>query len=148
MKKYIFFLLLIPSIVYCQHSNSYKEINVGIYYNGLDYNNVEDVFNLDDVDTDFIFPGVSFLWGKTQYYDNNTFFDYQVGIALPTLVTGKVGFGLGNNESTIAISGGVRPFPTSIYLQLNFKESVIFSVEPFPFSDDWDAGIITLGFRF
>ena len=123
LKKLILLLLLIPSIGYSQYSNSYKEMNIGIFLDGITIN--------ETIDSDFSFPGVSFLWGKNKYYQNNVFLDYQVGLALPTIVTGKVGFGISNNSRTIAISSGLRPWPASVYLQLNIQEKVIFSIEPF-----------------
>ena len=32
---------------------------------------------------------------KTNYYTNNTLLDYQLGVAFPSIVTGKIGFGIG-----------------------------------------------------
>ena len=117
-------------------------MNIGVFLDGITIG--------ETIDSDFSFPGASFLWGKTKYYQNNIFLDYQVGLALPTIVTGKVGFGIGNNSRTISISSGLRPWPSSVYLQLNIQEKVIFSIEPFTYANSgfFSSAIINLGFRF
>ena len=97
-----------------QHSTKFKEFNAGVYLEGLD----EDMF---------VFPGVSFLWGKTTYFSNNLLLDYEYGFALPTLITGKIGLGIGNSNNTVVL--GVRPFPSSVYLQYTRKEKHLFSIE-------------------
>ena len=66
--------LLIALNTKAQHSTKFKEFNAGVYLDGLD----EDMF---------VFPGVSFLWGKTTYFSNNLLLDYEYGFALPTLIT-------------------------------------------------------------
>ena len=53
--------------------------------------------------------------------------DYEYGFALPTLITGKIGLGIGNPNNTLVL--GVRPFPTSGYLQYTHKEKHLFSIE-------------------
>ena len=87
-----------------QYSTKYKEFNVGLHI---------------DSDDDLVFPRVSFLWGKTTYFSNNILLDYEYGFALPTLVTGKIGLGIGNSNNTVVL--GVRPFPTSGYLKYTHK---------------------------
>ena len=141
MKKLILLLLLIPSIGYCQYSNSYNEINAGVILDGISFE------GSTVIDADFFFPGASFLWGKTKYYQNNTFLDYQYGLAFPTIITGKIGFGIGNSESIISISSGLRPWPPTVYMQLNVKETIVFSIEPFTYAGP-SSSIINLGFRF
>ena len=55
MKKLLLLLYICPIVSFSQSSNSnnYKEINVGLYV----------------IPEYFVFPGASFLWGKTNYYD-------------------------------------------------------------------------------
>ena len=77
MKKIILILSLLPIFLLSQSNNAYKEFNFGIA-----------------VVDDFGFPGASFLFGKTNYNSNNTLLDYQIGIAFPSIVTGKIGFGI------------------------------------------------------
>lgn len=127
-----------------QNSNSYKEFNAGLYSN-----------------EHFVFPGTSFLWGKTHYYKNNTFFDYQFGLAFPTILTGKAGFGIGNEDRPVRLSLGLRPWPSTIYVQLHFKSKFVFSIEPFIANDYFGTSdlfhesafntgisIVTIGYRF
>ena len=138
MKKLLLLLFICPIVSFSQsiNNNSYKEFNIGIY-SGISYIPA--------------FPGASFLFGKTNYYQNNTLLDYQVGVAFPSIVTGKVGFGFGDeNYATIF---GIRPFPTSTYIQFSFNEKNNISFEyvlPDLFETDMlERGIIiTYGYRF
>ena len=115
-----------------QYSTKYKEFNVGLHI---------------DSDDNFVFPGVSFLWGKTTYFANNILLDYEYGFALPTLITGKIGLGIGNSNNTVAL--GFRPFPTSGYLQYTHKEKHLFSIEIMTKSAYYDGHeiIINYGYR-
>ena len=149
MKKILILLIFIPFMGNAQnyrvvntdfspYSNSYWEFNAGIY-----------------TEEYFTFPGASFLWGKTHYYKNNTFFDYQFGLAFPTIFTGKAGFGIGNEDRPFGLSLGLRPFPSTIYLQLHFKSKLVFSIEPLIAHDyfgqtEYNRGIsiVTIGYRF
>jgi len=142
MKKIIFTLILIPIIGFSQNSNKYKEFNTGIYVNNLQFE------GWSRIDLDFIFPGASFLWGKTNYYDNFFFFDYQVGVAFPSLVTGKAGVGIGSKESPFIFSTGIRPWPLTYYVQLDINRKFIISIEPFLSSRSNGTGIATVGYRF
>ena len=81
MKKIILILTLLPIFLLSQSNNTYKEFNFGIA-----------------VVDDFGFPGASFLFGQTNYNSNNTLLDYQIGIAFPSILTGKVGFGIGDKD--------------------------------------------------
>ena len=142
MKKIILILILIPIIGFSQNSNKYKEFNAGVYVNNLEFG------GWSGIDFDFIFPGASFLWGKTNYYSNNLFFDYQVGVAFPSLITGKAGLGIGNQDSPVTFSTGIRPWPLTYYVQLDFNNRFIISIEPFISSGIDGTGIATIGFRF
>ena len=142
MKKIILILILIPIIGFSQNSNKYKEFNAGVYVNDLEFE------GWSGIDFDFIFPGASFLWGKTNYYSNNLFFDYQIGVAFPSLITGKAGLGIGSLDSPVTFSTGIRPWPLTYYVQLDFNKRFIISVEPFISSGIDGTGIATIGFRF
>ena len=82
--------------------------------------------------------------------------DYQIGIALPTIITGKVGFGIGDHNYATII--GIRPFPTSAYVQFSFREKYNIAIEYTPMqfmffdfeSIEFGRGglIICYGYRF
>ena len=133
MKKIILILSLVPLLTFSQTKNIYKEFNFGIAV-------------LDGA----AFPGASFLIGKTNYYSNNTLLDYQIGVAFPSIVTAKVGFGIGNEDFAAII--GFRPWPTCPYLQLSIKERHNLSIEYHLLQDsDYFQGtslILTYGIRF
>lgn len=106
------------------------------------------------IEDDFVFPGVSFLWGRTYITKNNFVFDFQAGLALPSIVTGKVGVGKKINSTKIIV--GIRPFPVTTYLQLSFpngkKGNWNLSFEYNPFDTDRDfsfhsRGNINIGYR-
>ena len=134
MKKIILLLLFIPTLSFAQSSESYKEFNFGVI--------TDMVF-----DGDQIWPGASFLWGKTIYFNNNTVLDYQAGLALPTLATGKIGFGIGSSNFATII--GLRPYPATAYLQLSKNQRFNFSVE-YVLDEDYfgQSVIFTYGLRF
>ena len=128
MKRIILILSLFPLLTFSQSNNTYKEINIGIAL-------------FDDSG----FPGASFLFGKTNYYTNNTLLDYQLGVAFPSIVTGKIGFGIGNEDFAAII--GVRPWPTCAYFQLSENEKHNLSVEYGSF-DGYQVTLLTYGIRF
>ena len=128
MKRIILILILAPLLTLSQSNNTYKEINLGIAL-------------FDDSG----FPGASFLFGKTNYYTNNTLLDYQLGVAFPSIVTGKIGFGIGNEDFATII--GVRPWPTCAYLQLSENEKHNLSVEYGSF-EGYQVTLLTYGIRF
>ena len=134
MKKIILILLLISTLSFAQSSESYKEFNFGVI--------TDMVF-----DGDQIWPGASFLWGKTYYYNNNTVLDYQAGFAFPTLATGKIGFGLGGSNFATII--GLRPYPATAYLQFSKNQRFNFSAEYLLDEDYFGKSVIfTYGLRF
>ena len=106
------------------------------------------------------FPGCSYLIGTTYITKSNLVLDAQIGLAFPTLVTGKIGFGLKAKNSII--TAGIRPFPAHAYIQMqwspnNKHRSFIFSFEESAYSmtndDDWAGGsfssirLATVGYR-
>ena len=95
------------------------------------------------------FPGGSALWGTTFINKENLIFEYEVGFAFPTLVTGKIGVGKRFNNTSVVI--GVRPWPTTVYLQTSFsttkEKSWIASIEGSPLGEDIIIGNINVGYR-
>ena len=82
-------------------------------------------------------PGCSYLIGTTYINENNVVVDAQIGLAFPTLVTGKVGVGF--KAKNAIITAGIRPYPSHAYLQLqwlpyNKHHSFIFSFEESAYS--------------
>ena len=114
MKKLLLILLCLPMILPAQNSTNYKEFNAGILL-GKDIG---------------VFPVASFLWGKTIYFNDNTFLDYEGGLSFPKIFTGKIGAGIGNELNAAAV--GARLFPPSVYFQLTFFETSLFSIELMP----------------
>ncbi len=134
MKKTILILFLLPVLSYSQTNETFKEFNFGL------------IINTSSFPVDGIWPGASYLWGKTHYYYNNTLLDYQAGFAFPTLVTGKIGFGIGDSDFATII--GIRPFPSTAYLQISINQRSNFSVEYVVPELFGEALIITYGIRF
>jgi hypothetical protein len=101
-----------------------------------------------DTDAYIPFPGASALWGTTFINQENLIFEYEVGFAFPTLVTGKIGVGKRFNNTSVVI--GVRPWPTTVYLQTSFsttkEKSWIASIEGNPI-DFGSIGNINVGYR-
>ena len=54
---------------------------------------------------------------RKQYNDSKLFLEYSYGFALPTIITGKVGFGMYGKFNT-NLSAVVRVFPSYGYLKL------------------------------
>jgi hypothetical protein len=79
---------------------------------------VEWNFGVAFIGDNFIFPGTSFLWGETYVNENNFIFEYEAGLALPSLITGKLG--IGKKFNNIQVIVGVRPFPFNLFLQSSF----------------------------
>ena len=131
MKKTILILFFLPKLLFSQSFNEpYKEFNFGVIA-GFEGG---------------VFPGASYLWGKTHYYYNNTLLDYQAGFAFPTIVTGKIGFGVGGSNFATII--GVRPWPSTAYLQFRFNQRSNLSIE-FVVPELYGEGfLITYGIRF
>ena len=109
-------LLLAPILVSGQENSTEKfvELNIG-------------VATIDSYSFDDGFPGASFLWGQTRQISDNRIFEHQVGFAFPSLVTGKLAYGIGNLQKYIAIA--VRPWPLSVGPQAKIgKLSLSFEV--------------------
>ena len=136
MKKLIILLLIAPMSLFGQTENSQKfiEINAG-------------AASIDDYDFSSIFPGVSGLFGQTFEFTKNGIFEYQIGVALPSLITGKVAIGIGNIRNNFALA--IRPWPLTIGPQGKIGNfSFSFEVGNND-TASFEAGLIaTVGYRF
>jgi hypothetical protein len=130
MKAIILYILIFIGIE-CEAQEQFTSLewNAGVAY-------------IDDIDG--YFPGCSYLIGTTYITESNVVVDAQIGLAFPTLVTGKVGVGF--KAKNAIITAGIRPYPSHAYLQLqwlpyNKHHSFIFSFEESAYSmtgnDDW-----------
>ena len=96
-------------------------------------------------------PGGSVLWGTTFINQDNFIFEYEVGFAFPTIVTGKIGVGKRFNKTNIVV--GVRPWPFNLYAQTSFStnknRSWIASIEGNPLCSDVriSLGNFNVGYR-
>lgn len=115
---------------------------------------VEWNFGVAFIGDNFIFPGTSVLWGKTYINENNLIFEYEMGLALPSLLTGKLGIGKKFNNTKVIV--GVRPFPFNFFLQSSFtcgkKGYWITSIEFNPLYSDnsisfGSKAILNFGYR-
>ena len=118
----------------------YTELNVGLAktYEYVDYG-----------------LGFSFLRGETYIFKNNFFFDWEIGLAFPTVATGKLGVGLRKNKIDYSI--GLRPYPFTTYFQIGSAPSkngnwvVSFEYNPreeFTIFSGLSNGNINFGYRF
>ena len=102
------------------------------------------------IELDGYIPGCSYLIGNTYISKSNLVLDAQIGLAFPTFVTGKIGFGLKAKNSII--TAGIRPFPAHAYIQMqwspnNKHRSFIFSFEESAYSmtNDYDWARLSFG---
>ena len=104
-----------------------------------------------DTDAYYPFPGASALWGNTFINQENIIFEYEVGFAFPTLVTGKLGIGKKFNDTKVVV--GIRPFPFNVYGQSSFAKSEngywIASIEYNPMNsrDRFSNALLNFGYR-
>lgn len=98
------------------------------------------------------FPGASFLYGATNYYSNGMVLDYEAGVALPSIITGKIGAGFMVNTNELTF--GIRPFPSTYYVQTrlnrpNKKSDIIISIESGLYYRSLlsQSAILTIGWR-
>tara|TARA_Y100001978_G_scaffold127229_1_gene113555 strand:+ start:3404 stop:3847 length:444 start_codon:yes stop_codon:yes gene_type:complete len=136
MKKLLLVLAMIPVFVIGQQRNkqTFIELNVGIA-------------SIDDYDFSLPLPGASVLFGQTIAVSEAMVFEYQVGVAVPSLATGKIAFGYGKVERNIALA--IRPWPLTIGPQGKI-DNFSFSFEVGNNNEaSFDAGfIVTIGYRF
>lgn len=126
--------------------SSFLEWNFGIAY-------IEDLDFI--LDKGGLFPGTSVLYGMTFVNKSNIVYEFEVGIAFPSLLTGKLGIGKRFNNN-IDVILGIRPFPSNIYIQSSLpvrkKGYFIISAEYNPFKQDnflsvWAGAIFNVGYR-
>ena len=112
---------------------TFVELNIGL----------ASLYNYDFSQT--AFPGASLLFGTTFSY-SSLVYELQFGAAFPSILTGKIGLGIGSVDRNIMIA--VRPFPYTIGPQLKI-EQFTFSLEIGTANDvSARAGLIgTVGFR-
>ena len=147
MKK-LLLILLFPLTLFSQKemtTTTYLEANFGVAF----------VETLDGLP----FPGCSGLIGTTINIEG-FLIDVQGGLALPTIITGKVGLGfaISSDNGDINIVAGMRPYPFHLYTQSTLKNTEkgcwIISVELgsnvlSPGFDHWESlGMINFGWRY
>ena len=110
MKKLIF-IFFFPYFVHGQ--GAYLELNAG--FANIPENGGSAIS---------LFPGASFLLGKRfEPSDGNLILDMEIGLAFPTIVTGKIGGGIFiDRRLKSAILVGIRPWPLHLYTQVNLAE--------------------------
>ena len=136
MKKLLLILAMAPVFVIGQQGNkqTFLELNIG-------------AASIDDYDFSSPFPGASILFGQTIALSEAMVFEYQLGIAAPSIATGKIALGYGNLENNVALA--IRPWPLTIGPQGKI-ENFSFSFEVGNNNEaSFDAGfIVTIGYRF
>jgi hypothetical protein len=107
-------------LIFCNNSfsqksnnRSYLEVNSGIA--------VFEEFSYFGPTNGRFFPGISFLIGNQSFIFQNIFFESQIGLALPSIVTAKIGLGFINKG--IGASIGMRLYPTMAYAQIHLPTS-------------------------
>ena len=133
MKKLITILLLIPMLVLGQEEKrTFTELNIG-------------VAAIDGYDYDDAFPGASLLVGRTVAKDGLVT-ECQIGLAAPSIFTGKLAIGGGNLDKNIMIA--CRPWPLAFGPQFKYNIFTASFEVGFNNSISFDAGFIaTVGFR-
>lgn len=148
MKKQLLISLL--SFIFFNNIEAQEKITSDKSINSF----VEWNFGVAFIGDNFIFPGTSVLWGETYVNENNLIFEYEAGLALPSLITGKLGIGKKFNNTKVIV--GARPFPFNLYLQSSFAEEKkgywITSVEFNPLGSDQSISlgskaILNFGYR-
>ena len=151
----IFFILSISFLNICnaqdqtslKSKSSFIEWNVGVAKIGQGNLN-------EDLLDGSLFPGTSLLYGSTYINENNTIFEYEVGIAFPSIVTGKIGIGKMIDDIKLII--GVRPFPFNLFYQASLPSGkrgyFILSLEYNPLDQEQfismgSKGLFTIGYR-
>jgi len=95
--------LLCFSSLYAQDKLTYLETNVGLSYTDAELE---------------ISPGFSVLYGHQTFVSETSFWDFQYGFAVPSIVTMKIGRGFKDVRTGRSVTGGIRVFPTHLYLQV------------------------------
>ena len=133
MKKIILLFAILPMLLRGQtEKRMFTELNVGIA-------------SVDSYEFDWVMPGASVLWGQT-YSKSGFVSEWQIGLAAPSIVTGKLFIGQGNLDNNIGI--GIRPWPVFIGPQAKLGR-LTFSFEISPYQEiSMETGLIaTVGYR-
>ena len=92
-----------------------------------------------------LFPGASLLFGGT-ISSSGLVCDVQIGAALPSLITGKIGVGIGNLDRNISLA--VRPWPLTIGPQIKIEQFTLSLEIGTERGSSFQAGFIgTVGYR-
>tara|TARA_B110001452_G_scaffold266294_1_gene272795 strand:+ start:1916 stop:2302 length:387 start_codon:yes stop_codon:yes gene_type:complete len=122
MKKslpiFIFFLFFALSIK-AQESTLFSNTNPSTEITKTSFFEFNFGVALVSFDSLIPFPGASALWGTTFINQDNFIFEYEVGFAFPTIVTGKMGVGKRFNITNVIL--GLRPWPFNLYAQSSFS---------------------------
>ena len=119
MKQFVTIILIFTSSFAYSQESKFLELNLGagvIDYLGWSIYDDTDVYPA---------PGLSLVYGKI--YENNRsiynsqdyIFEWQIGLALPSIVTGKLTFGLGDSDKYWGLS--IRPWPLFIGPQVKLN---------------------------
>ena len=131
--RLLFVFVFLSKVAFGQvEKNQFIEANIGLA-------------SIDDYEYSFPFPGASVLYGQT--YNKKSFvIEWQLGLAAPSIVTGKIGIGAGNLTRNVMIA--IRPWPLSIGPQAKLgRVTVSFEIGNNN-NASYDAGFITtVGWR-
>jgi len=125
MKKLLLTLTLLTSVItHSQNKQYYIEVNGGV---STTINSEDEVIDYTDMSVtyeDNTKPTVSLLFGTNIPMGDYSLIDLQIGFTYPYIVSGKVGVGsyFGDKEF-IGFIMGVRPYPLSVYSQLNIRQN-------------------------
>ena len=136
--RLLFVFVFLSKVAFGQvEKNQFIEANIGLA-------------SIDDYSYTVPFPGARVLYGQT--YNKKSFvIEWQIGLAAPSVVTGKIGIGAGNLKRNFMIA--VRPWPLSVgpqaHIDLVKLGRLTLSFEIGNNNDaSYDAGFIsTVGWR-
>jgi hypothetical protein len=133
MKKLILISLIFPALVYGQVTKkTFIELNLG----------VASIYGYDFGEA---FPGASILAGKT-FANKGLVTEYQIGLAAPSILTGKLAIGGGNLNKNIMVA--CRPWPLFFGPQVKLGWFTASFEVGFDDNISFDSGLIaTIGFR-
>jgi hypothetical protein len=133
VKKLIAILLLVPMLALGQaERRTFTELNLGL----------ASIYGYDFGEA---FPGASILAGKT-FANKGLVTEYQIGLALPSILTGKLAIGGGNLDKNIMVA--CRPWPLFFGPQVKLGWFTASFEVGFDDIISFDSGLIaTVGFR-
>jgi hypothetical protein len=107
---------LILSILLFTGIQSQAQENILSYELNIGVSQTSDFYN----DYVALSPGISYSAGTTRITRSNKVFEAQLGLAAPSVFTGRIGAGIYIEDANTAITVGVRPFPAHGYVQLQW----------------------------